>query len=193
MSEGSALANSDPPHQLLTFRALWRRTQTMFFYGAAVMLIGVVVTLFGNHKVDFEFLTLGVVLLVLALGFHFGSRRHYVQATAEGLLIHGLVSHQLIAFDDIRQVRTQQLQVIFSAPSRKGFLVRSLRQFEGTPACLVRLRLAPEQVAGMRKVVGRGCVIDQDLILLVAEAPSLERALEARLPRRRPVPAARRR
>jgi len=165
----------------------------MLMYGAAVMLIGTGVTYADSHKFDWEFLILGVLLLVLGLGFHFGARRHYVQLTEDGLRLNGLLKHELIPVGEIRQVRTQPLQVLFSAPNRRGLLLRSLRQFERTPACVVRLELEPGQVARLGRWVGRGCAIDQDLILLVADAQELERTLQPRIPRRPPAPASHRR
>lgn len=196
MSGGAALTVSAPPqprHQLLTFAALWRRTQTMLFYGAAVMLIGTLVTYVGDHKFDLEFLILGILLLVFGVGFHFGARLHYVQVTAGGLLLNRLLKHELIPFSEIRQVRTQPLEVLFSAPNRRGMLLRSLRQFERTPACVIRLQTDSAEVKRLGRAAGRGCAFDQDLILLVSDAKELERTIQTRIPRRPPAPASRRR
>lgn len=196
LSGGAAQTAGDPPqpqHRLLTFSAVWRRTQTMLFYGAAVMLIGTAVTYAGDHKLDLEFLVLGLLLLVLGLAYLFGARRYYVQVTEGGLALNGLLRHALIPFSDIRQVRSQPLQVLFAAPNRKGLMARSLRQFERTPACVIRLDLEPEKVTRLGKSAGRGCAIDQDLILVVAGAKDLERSLQSRVRRRPPAPASHRR
>lgn len=165
----------------------------MVFYGAAVLLIGTVVTYAGNHKFELDFLILGVLLLLLGLGLHFGSRRHYVQLTPEGLLLNGPFRHELIPLQEIRQVRSQPLQVLFSAPSRRGLLHRSLRQFERLPACVIRLEMDPAQVSRLAKAAGRGCAVDQDLILLVSDAKELERNLQPRIRRRPPAAASHRR
>ena len=106
MSAGAALSARDetlPRHRLLTFAALWRRTETMLLYGAAVLLIGTLVTYLDNHKLEIDFLILGGLLLLLGAGFHLGSRRHYVQATAEGLRLNALLKFELIPFQEIRQ------------------------------------------------------------------------------------------
>jgi hypothetical protein len=196
LSGGAANSAGDPPephHRLLTFGAVWRRTQTMLFYGAAVMLIGTAVTYAGDHKLDPEFLLLGLLLLVFGLAYLFGARRYYVQVTEGGLCLNGLRRHALIPFSDIRQVRSQPLQVLFAAPNRKGLMAMSLLQFERTPACVIRLDLEPDQVARLGKSAGRGCAIDQDLLLVVADAKDLERSLQTRVRRRPPAPASRRR
>ncbi|MGC1184142.1 MAG: hypothetical protein WBA31_03190 [Candidatus Dormiibacterota bacterium] len=196
MSGGAAHIAGDPPqpqHRLLTFGAVWRRTQTMLFYGAAVMLIGTAVTYADDHKLDLEFLLLGLLLLVFGLAYLFGARRYYVQVTEGGLVLNGLRRHALIPFADIRQVRCQPLQVLFAAANRKGLMVRSLRQFERSPACVIRLDLEPEQVTRLGKSAGRGCAVDQDLILVVADAKELERSLRSRVRRRPPAPASHRR
>lgn len=196
MSGGNALPATDPPprrHQLLIFASSWRRTQTMLLYGAAVMLIGTGVTYADSHKFDLEFLILGVFLVLLGVGFHFGARLHYVQVTDDGLRLNRLLKHELIPFPEIRQVRTQPLQVLFSAPNRRGLFPRSLRPFERKPACVIRLDLEPAPVARLGRAAGRGCAIDQDLILIVSDAKELEIALQPRIRRRPPAPASRRR
>ncbi len=166
----------------------------MLFYGAAVLLIGTVLEFFGHHsKNDQEFLFLGVLLLVVGIGFHFGSRLHYVQVTDQGLLLNRLVKHELIPFAEISQVRSQPLEVLFAAPNRRGLLLRSLRQFQRTPACVVRLQTDPAEVKRLGRAVGRGCAIEQDLILLVKGAKELENDLQPRIRRRPPAPATRRR
>jgi len=57
-----------------------------------------------------------------------------------------------------------------------------------TPACLVRLDLDRAEVDRLGRLLGRGTAIDQDLILVVAEAEELEKGL---LQRVRPHPAIR--
>jgi hypothetical protein len=165
----------------------------MLLYGAAVLLIGTAVTYLDSHKLEIEFLILGGFLLVLGVGFHLGSRLHYVQVTPEGLRLNGLFRRELIAFPEIRQVRSQSLQVLFAAPSRKPLLRRSLRQFERTPACVIRLDLDPVRVQRLGRAAGRGCAVDQDLILVVSDAKALEDELQTRIRRRPPAPASHRR
>lgn len=196
MSAGTALATPDesqPRHRLINFTSQWRRTQTMVFYGAAVLLIGTGVTYATSHKFYWDYVLLGALLVLLGFGIRFGSRRYYVQLTPEGLLLNGVFRHQLIPFQEIRQVRSQPLQVLFAAPSRRGLLHRTLRQFGRLPACILRLDLEPAQVAQLGKAAGRGCAVDQDLILLVSDAKGLERDLQSRIRRRPPAAAARRR
>jgi hypothetical protein len=196
LSAGTALSARDEPrprHQLLTFTSLWRRTETMLFYGVAVLLIGELVTYLDSHKLESQFLVLAVLSLISAAWFHLGSRRHYVQVTPDGLRLNTLRRHELIPFQEIRQARTQLLQALFAAPSRRPLLQRSLRQFERTPACVIRLELAPAQVARLGRAAGRGCAVDQDLILVVSDAKALEDELQTRIRRRPPAPASRRR
>ncbi|MGH7641740.1 MAG: hypothetical protein ACRENX_01765 [Candidatus Dormibacteria bacterium] len=197
MSGGAALTVSDPPpdrHLLIPFASTWRRTQIMLFYGAGVLLIGCLVEYLGHHrKNDLEFLILGLLLLLIGVGFHFGSRLHYVQVTQDGLRLNRLLKHELVPYSEISQVRCQLLEVLFAAPSRRGLLLRSLRQFQRTPACVIRLKTAPAEVKRLGRAVGRGCAIEQDLILLVKGAQALEHDLQPRIRRRPPAPASRRR
>ncbi len=165
----------------------------MLLYGAAVMLIGTLITYWGDHKFDPEFLVLGVLLLLIGVGSHFVARAHYALASDSGLLLNRLLGHELIPYSEIRQVRSQTLDVLFAAPNRRGLLARSLRQFERTPACVIRLQADPAEVKRLGRSAGRGCAIEQDLILLVREAKELDRDLQRRIPRRPPAPASHRR
>jgi hypothetical protein len=158
-----------------------------------VFLIGTAVTYFDSHQFEPVFLVLGVALLGLGAGFHFGGRQRYVQLEEGGLRIHGLLRNGLVPMSAIRQVRTQTLRVIFSAPSRKGLMLRNLRQFEQSPALVLRLDLDSAEVVKLGRVAGRGTVLDNDLILLVADAQGLDRTLQPQIRRRPPAPAAHRR
>jgi len=197
LSEGTALTVSDPPqsrHLLLPFAATWRRTQIMLFYGGAVLLLGTVIQYVGHDtKNDLDYLVSGILLLLLGVGLRFGSRRNYVQVTEDGLLLNRLVKHEVIPFSEISQVRSQPLEVLFAAPNRRGLMLRSLRQFQRTPACVIRLKMEPAEVKRLGRAVGRGCAIDQDLIMLVKGAKELERDLQPRISRRPPASASRRR
>ncbi|HUY56710.1 MAG TPA: hypothetical protein VMV12_02650 [Candidatus Micrarchaeaceae archaeon] len=189
----SAIAQPQPRHQLLTFASAWRRTQTMLFYGAAVMLIATVVGYLGDHQYNPSTVAMGVLLLLVGFAVHFGSGLHYVQVTDAGLRLNRWRTHDLIPFTAIRQVRSQPLEVLFAAPSRRKLLLRSLRQFERTPVCVIRLQADAAEVQRWGRGAGRGCAIDQDLILVVRDAKELERALLPRVPRRPPAPSSRRR
>ncbi|HEY6538358.1 MAG TPA: hypothetical protein VI138_04875 [Candidatus Dormibacteraeota bacterium] len=196
MSGGAAPTADDPPrlrHRLLTFAAVWRRTQTMLFYGAAVLLVGTVVTYVDSHKLDLELLIVGILLLLFGIAFVFGGRLHYVQVRPGGLRLNGLRGFQEIPFAEIRQARCQPLHVLFAAPNRRGLMLRSLHPFEQTPACVLRLEADEARMKRLGRAAGRGCAIEHDLILLVAQAKELERSLQPLIPRRPPAPAARRR
>jgi len=154
----------------------------------AVVIIAIGVNYFSHHRLQVGFVILGAAVLLLAIGLQFGAKRHFVVVEADGLRISGLVRSELIPFEVIRQVRVQRLQVVFAAPSRRNRFDRSLRTFSQTPACLVRLDLDRAEVDRLGRLLGRGTAIDQDLILVVAEAEELEKGL---LQRVRPHPAIR--
>ena len=178
---------------MLVSSSVAKRYRTAATYGGAVCLLGTAVTYFDSRQFDLVFLLLGVVLVLLAVGLHFGIRRFYVQLQAGTLLIHGLLREEQVPVSAIRQVRTQTLRVVFSAPSRKGLMLRSLRPFEQSPALVLRLDMDVAEVAKLGKLAGRGTVLDHDLILLVADAQGLDSSLQPQIRRRPPAPAAHRR
>ncbi|MGH7639568.1 MAG: hypothetical protein ACREOL_01450 [Candidatus Dormibacteria bacterium] len=195
MSQGAVIpasAAAEPRHRILPFVNLWRRNKIMVFYGSLVLLIGFLITELQTHKLDWPILMLGVLLFIAGVALHFGVRRHYVMASSDGLWINGLSGHELIPFPEIRQVRCQPLDVFFSSASRKGKMLRSLKPFQKTLALEIRVDRQPGELARLGRGLGRGCVVEQDLILLVADAKGLERRLQGRV-RRRPPGSSRRR
>jgi hypothetical protein len=159
------------------------------YYALLVVIVAIGVNYLSHHRLEVGFVTLGAVVLVLAIGLQFGARRHYVVVEAEGLRISGLVRSALIPFDSIRQLRVQRLQVLFEAPARRNRLDRSLRSFLQTQACMARLDLAPGEVYRLGRLLGRGTAVDQDLIFVVAEAEALEKRLQQRVRRHPPTRA----
>jgi hypothetical protein len=180
----------DRRYPLLTFAAVWRRTQVMVLLGAVVLFAATAVDDVQRHRFEPSFLVLAAVLLVLAIPLHFGARRHYVSIGAEGLRISGLFRSAVIPFPAIRQVRVQPLQMIFDVASRRDRMDRSLRPFRLTPACLARLTLDQAAVAQLGRLLGRGTAVDQDLLFIVGEPRELEKGLQDRI-HRRPMAAGR--
>jgi hypothetical protein len=188
----SSTPTSDRRYSLLTFAAVWRRTEVMVLLGAVALIVATGVTYFQHHRFESGFVVLAVVLLAFAIPLRFGARRHYVAVEAEGLRISGLFRSTLIPFDLIRQVRVQPLQMIFDVPSRRDRMDRSLRPFRQTPTCLARLSLDQGAVRQLGRILGRGTAVDQDLILIVGQVRELEKSLLEKMRRRTPAPGRRR-
>ncbi|MGH7608636.1 MAG: hypothetical protein ACREOD_01640 [Candidatus Dormibacteria bacterium] len=175
-----------PRYPLLTFAATSRRTQVMLLYGAAVLLIGNLVSYLGDrHQFQIGFVAVApLVLLVLAVAVRYLTRRHALTVEEEGLRIGSLTRSELVRYELIRLVRVQPLHVVFDAPSRRSQMPRALNSFRDTPACRLRLELDPGEVQRLGRLLGRGTAWDQDLFLLVAQAQELEKLLEPRIRRR---------
>ncbi|MGH7611113.1 MAG: hypothetical protein ACREN4_03760 [Candidatus Dormibacteria bacterium] len=174
---------------LLSFAASSRRVQVMLLYGAAVLIVGTVVTYLGDHQFEPAYPIAAGVLALMVLLLQVASRRHAVTVEAESLRIGGLLSSEEVPFAAIRLVRVQPLHQLFDAPSRRSQLHRSLRAFRDTPACRVRVDLDLDRVQRFGRLLGRGTTLDHDLILLVAQAQELEQLLQSRM-RRRPSASA---
>jgi hypothetical protein len=175
-------------YPLLPFVSIWRRAEVMVILAVVALIFATAATYVEHHRFESGFVVLGVVLLIFVPLLRLGTRRHYVAVEADGLRIYGLRRSSLVPFEAIRQVRVQPLQMIFDVPSRRDRLDRSLRSFRQTSACLTRLSLDQAAVTQLGQLLGRGTAIDQDLILIVAQARELERSLLERVRRRPPLP-----
>jgi hypothetical protein len=185
-------AGGDRRYPLLPFVAVWRRTEVVVALAVVVLAVATGANYFENHRFESELVVLGAILLVTYPLLRLGARRHYVAVDADGLLVSGLLHSSIVPFDAIRQVRVQLVQMIFEVPSRRDRLDRALRPYRQNWACLARLTWDPAQVGQLGRALGRGTVIDQDIILIVAQARELEQMLQERL-RHRPTPPSRRR
>lgn len=179
-------------YPLLPFVAVWRRTEVVVALAVVVLAVATGANYFENHRFESEFVVLGAILLVTYPLLRLGAGRHYVAVATDGLLVSGLLRSSIVPFDAIRQVRVQLVQMIFDVPSRRNRLDRSLRPYRQNSACLARLTWEPAQVGQLGRLLGRGTVIDQDIILIVAQARELEESLQVRLRHRPTLPSRRR-
>lgn len=188
----SSPAVGDRRYPLLPFVAVWRRTEVVVALAVVVLAVTTGANYVENHRFESELVVLGAILLGTYPLLRLGARRHYVAVGTDGLFVSGLLHSSLVPFGAIRQVRVQLVQMVFEVPSRRDRLDRSLRPYRQNWACLARLTWDPAQVGQLGRVLGRGTAIDQDIILIVAQARELEQMLQERL-RHRPTPPSRRR
>ncbi|MGB9483279.1 MAG: hypothetical protein WCB86_05220 [Candidatus Dormiibacterota bacterium] len=188
----SLTAVGDRRYPLLPFVAVWRRTEVVVALAVVVLAVTTGANYVESHRFESELVVLGAILLATYPLLRIGARRHYVAVNTDGLLVSGLLRSSIVPFEAIRQVRVQIVQMIFEVPSRRDRLDRSLRPYRLNSACLARLTWDPSQVGQLGAILGRGTVIDQDIILIVAQARELEQSLQERIRHRSPAPSRRR-
>ncbi len=194
----AAAAPTDGParrHRQLFDAEQWRRNRLWMLY-PGVLFLGVgVAGLFidppRTRASTFEFIFLGALLLCVAGYFYWRRQTRYATAAADALVLRAGRRRCAIPYERVRWARTQAVHVLFDSPSRRGLLQGPLRRYSNQPACVVRLDPDPELLAGVRRVLGKRAVVEQDVLLAVELADGLTQALQPAIRRRPPAPAAR--
>jgi hypothetical protein len=173
-------------HRLIGSLELWRRTRVFLIYAALVMLVGEGINVFGDHSVVPEYLVTAVVLLAAAAAIYWRQRTHFVELGAEGIRLCANFKSVELAYEQVRQSRCQPVQKFFDTPARRDLLSGTLKRFSSRPACIIKVDQDHERLLVAGHMLGRGTVVDQELIMMVDGAESLDKALQARI-RRRPA------
>ncbi len=185
------LASGDGRHKVLVSVEFWRRTRLILLYMAFVMLVGEGITVVKGHVFSPSYVVLAAFLVLLAAAIYWRQRTHYVEVGPEGLVIRSGFKSETISYQNLRQSRCQPLRQFFDAPSRRDLFTGGLRRFSSSPICVVRVELDQAELLRLGKLLGRRTVLDQDLLLLVQGAASLDLALQARIRKRPPTASSR--
>ena len=175
-------------HRLIGSLELWRRTRVLLIYAALVLLVGEGINVFGDHRFVPAYIVLAALLLAAAAAIYWRQRTHFVELGANGLRLCANFKAVELPYDQLRQSRCQPVQKFFDTPARRDLLSGTLKRFSSRPACIVKVDQGHEQLLGAGQMLGRGTVVDQELIMMVDGADSLDKALQARI-RRRPAAA----
>ncbi len=169
----------------------WRRYGNWLI---VLALVGLTITLIYtlNKKADAgtPWLIVSAVCLGFSSSMWLRQRFSYVQLQGDRLLIRVYASSCRVELADIRRVRVGRLLGAMDKPDRRRYLPRGRaaeRRWHDREALLFRLR-DPDN-GRLRRVLGRRCVFDDEVVLPLADAGSLLREIETVIsPRHDPVP-----
>jgi hypothetical protein len=174
-------------HRLIGSIELWRRSRVFLIYAAFVMLAGEGINVFGAHKLDPTYLVIAIAFLLVAAGFYWRQRTHYVALGPEGLHLRSTFKVVELPYELLRQSRCQPVKDFFNTSERRALLTGSLKRLSNRPACILKVEQDHEQLLEAGRMLGRATVVDQQLVMLVDGAEGLDKALQARIRRRPPA------
>ena len=161
-------------HPILYDVERWRRYRTWLLLPATVFaLTAVFTTLFRPASgAGFGYAVVAAGLYAFASSLWVRQRFTYVGCEGDELVVRAMaVSHRLGA-GDIDRARAIRLNAVFGRPERRGLLPRPTEQWLNAEAVAVRLRDGVDRRA-LRRVVGARCVVDDLLVIPVADADRL--------------------
>jgi hypothetical protein len=157
----------------------WRR------YGNWLLVLalgGLAVTLILTVQKKSNAATPWLISAAVCLGFSSSMwlRQHfsYVQLQGDRLVIRVYMSRCRVDLTDIRRVRVGRLLGAMDKADRRRYMPRGrARRWQDTEALLLRLRQPDD--GRLRRILGRRCVFDDEVVLPLADATALLHEIEA--------------
>lgn len=141
----------------------------------------------------FGYAVVSVALLVVAASLWTRQRFSYLSREGDTLVVRSMAANRSLGRGDIDRARVVRLSSVFNRPERQRLLPRPADRWLGTEAISVRLRDGVD-LRGLQRVVGVRCIIDDALIVPVADAGGLlAELLEHVCPPPAPTPGSSRR
>lgn len=127
----------------------------------------------------------GSMAYAIAAALWVRQRYSYLGVDGDQLLVRAVSVRQRVPLQSIRRVRVAPLRTVFTTPQRRRVLSRALRRGEwlDREALVVRIEDAPLLVR-LRRILGRRCVIERDLVVPVDDPHGLAGEIEAARPAR---------
>ncbi|HYR49165.1 MAG TPA: hypothetical protein VES90_03190 [Candidatus Eisenbacteria bacterium] len=163
---------------------LWRQQR---FFAGFLIAVGLVMTILLIYQGQIAKSANVIWLLYIPSGLLLGGafllykRRSYVEALDAGVKVGTLRSSVLIDYDRIRGVRVQPLKLAFQ-DRRSRMVAPMMKPLMEKPALFVRLRGAEEDMAEIKKVLGRRIMYEDTIALPVLDADAVAWEISSRLP-----------
>lgn len=166
-------------HPILYELDRWRRYRWWLLWGATIAtLTGIFVSIRFPQQLQ----TANTWLLVAACCWAFASslwvrqRFSYVALDGDRLQVRMLGGRTTLEASAIRRVRVIRTAAAFERPERRRFRPRPDRRWSQTETLVIRLKQAPPD--RLRRLLGRRCVFDDEIVLPVDDAAGLGHELE---------------
>lgn len=161
-------------HPILYDVERWRRYRTWLLLPATVFaLTAVFLTVLRPASGGaFGYAVIAMALFSIAVSLWTRQRFTYLAREGDCLVIRTMAASRRLGSADIDRVRVIRLSAVFSRPERRRQLPRPTERWLGAEAISIRLRDGVD-LRAIRRVVGVRCVVDDLLVVPVADAPRL--------------------
>ena len=152
----------------------WRRYRTWLLLPATVFAMTAIFTtlLKPTSGAAFGYAVVAVALLVVATSLWTRQRFSYLSREGDTLVVRSMAANRSLGAADIERAKVVRLGAVFNRPNRQHLLPRPSERWLNTEAISIRLHDGVD-LRGLRRVVGARCVIDDLLVVPVADADGL--------------------
>jgi hypothetical protein len=161
----------------------WRKNRTLLLATGTVFLVITVAAalLRPNQNVGPLYSVVGSMAFAIAAALWVRQRWSYLGVDGDQLLVRAVSVRQRVPLSEIGRVRVSTLRAIFNSPQRRRLIGR--RAPLDTSAVVVRIDDATTLLR-LRRILGRRCVVERDLVVPVEDPEGLAGEIEAARPLR---------
>jgi hypothetical protein len=161
-------------HPILYDVERWRRYRTWLLLPATVFAMTAAFTtlLKPTSGGAFGYAVVAAALFTVATSLWTRQRFSYLAREGEGLVIRNMAANQTLTAADIDRAKVVRLSAVFGRPERQRLLPRPTDRWLSTEAISIRLTDGVD-LRALRRVAGVRCVIDDQLVVPVADADGL--------------------
>jgi hypothetical protein len=161
-------------HPILYDVERWRRYRTWLLLPATVFAMTALFTPLLNPKSGgaFGYAVVAAALFTLATSLWTRQRFSFLAREGAGLVVRNMAANQTLTAEDIDRAKVVRLSAVFGRPERQRMLPRPIERWLSTEAISIRLTDGVD-LRALRRVAGVRCVIDDQLVVPVADADGL--------------------
>jgi hypothetical protein len=178
--------------QILYAEEMWRRQRT---WAAVLLIVGIGFSIYGRFfqpkaagdstfLIWLAYIPAGLLLGGLLLYYR---RRHAIETTEQGILIQTMLSSIFLDWDKVRSVRVQPLADHFQSNERRRLIRPMNKGLMDKPALFIKVKADDEELAQIRKKLGRSIVDDDVLALPIRDPDAFSWQMSSHLPERTAV------
>jgi hypothetical protein len=161
-------------HPILYDVARWRRLRTWLLLPATVFAMTALFTSLLRPASGGAFFD-GVVsagLYAIASSLWIRQRFSYLARDGDSLVVRAMAANRRLVAADIDRAKVVRLSAVFGRPERRRLLPRPTDRWLATEAISIRLRDGVD-LRALRRIAGVRCVIDDLLVVPIADADGL--------------------
>jgi hypothetical protein len=161
-------------HPILYDVDRWRRDRTWLLLPATVFAMTALFTslLRPSSGSAFGYAVVSAALFAVATSLWTRQRFSYLARDGDSLVVRGMAATRRLDGADIERARVVRLSAVFGRPERRRLLPRPTERWLASEAISIRLREHVD-LRALRRIAGVRCVIDDLLVVPVADADGL--------------------
>ena len=161
-------------HRILYDVERWRRYRTWLLLPATVFALTSVFTalLKPSSGGAFGYSVVAVALAAIATSLWTRQRFTFLARDGDVLVVRTMAASRRLGRADIERAKVVRLASVYNRPEMRRLLPRPAERWMATEAVSIRLRHGVD-LRALRRVVGARCVVDDTLVVPIADADGL--------------------